>query len=105
MPRANEREVPSVYRRDLCDAQTLGNGDHGHVSRVESSILVEPDEFGHPPHIHRKQLNQLELFDHEIKKLGVYSRPHVPVDRPAGFNQDCRWKEQRPLQTLKKPYT
>lgn len=102
-----EQVVPrgAPHRRDLCDAQTLGDGDHGHISRVEPSILVEPDEFGHPPHIHRKQINQLELFGYEIKKLGVYGRPHMPIDRPTGFDQDRRRKKQRPLQFLKKPYT
>jgi hypothetical protein len=105
MSRADQGEVPSVDSRDLGDAQALRDGDHGHISRVETSVSVKPDQFGHAPYISGMQLHQLELFDDKIKELCVNSRPHVPVDRPAGFDQDRRWQEQRPFQPLKESNT
>ncbi len=88
MPRPDQSEIAPVDRRDLCDSQTLGDCDHGHIGRVEASIFVEPDEFGHTSYVSGKQIDQLELCRDEIKKLRVYGRSHVPVDRPTGLDKD-----------------
>lgn len=75
MSRPDQGEVAAVKCGDLVDIETLGDRDHGHVGRIEARVLVEPDEFGHTPHICSKQIDQLELLGYKIKKLGVYGRP------------------------------
>ncbi len=88
MPGPDQAEIAPVDRRDLCDSQTLGDCHHGHIGRVETSIFVKPDEFGHTSYVSGEQIDQLELFRDEIKELRVYGRSHVPVDRPTGLDKD-----------------
>ena len=100
MSRPNQGEVTAIDRGDLGNTETFRDGDYGHVSRVEASILVEPDELGHAPHVGRKQIDQLELFNHVIKELRVYCGAHMPVDDPTSFNKDRRRQQQWSLQLL-----
>ena len=71
----DQGEVTVIDRGDLGNTETFRDGDYGHVSRVEASILVGTDELGHAPHVGRKQIDQLELFNHVIKELRVYAEP------------------------------
>ncbi len=105
MPRPNQGEVTAINRGDLGNTETFRDGDYGHVSGVEASVLVEPHELGHAPHIDRKQIDQLELFNHVIKELCVYCGAHMPVDDPTSFDKNRRGQQQWSLQFLQEAQT
>ena len=68
IPRPDEAEISPVDRRNLRDSQTLGDSNHGHIGRVETSIFVEPYELGHAPYINGKQINQFEHLSHKVQE-------------------------------------
>ncbi|GGK53753.1 hypothetical protein GCM10010126_11620 [Planomonospora parontospora] len=64
MPGPDQSEVSAIERRDLRDIQPLSDGDDRHIRRIKTRVPVEPDEFGHTPHVSRAEIDQLELFRH-----------------------------------------